>query len=506
MKRVLTNLLFLGVGGLLAAGVVVWGPSYAKEDKPAPKITVDATPLQREGSFQASFAPIIKQAAPSVVNIFTTKTVRESGRSPHPFLDPLFREFFGDQGQPRSRPRNFKEQSLGSGVIVSSDGYILTSSHVVDGADEVRIVTSGRKEFTAKVVGADSPTDTAVLKVDATDLPAITLGDSDRLEVGDVVLAIGNPFGIGQTVTMGIVSATGRGDLGIIDYEDFIQTDASINPGNSGGALVDARGRLIGINTAILSRTGGNMGVGFAIPVNLTRGIMDRLVSAGRVARGFLGVGLQSLTPELAERFDLKDQSGALVTAVQQGTPAEKAGFEAGDVITEFNGRKVEDSRQLRLMVSQTAPKTDVQFQVLRDGKEKKFEVTLAELPPDLALGTGGRFGEPEEKHNPTLDGVEVADLDGDTRREHNIPNHIRGALITRVAEDSAASGHLRAGDVILEFEKKAVRGAEDAIGMSERFEGNRVFLRIWRRGAAQYLFVPVDREKENAAPDEDSK
>lgn len=505
MNRTLSNMLYLALGGLLTVVIVSWRPSYAKGDKPAPKLTVDDAPLQREGSFQASFAPIIKLAAPSVVNIFTTKTIKESGRSMNPFLEPLFREFFGDQGM-RQRPRNYKEQSLGSGVIISSDGYILTSSHVVEGADEVRIVTSGRKEFTAKVVGSDAPTDTAVLKVDGADLPAITLADSDRIEVGDVVLAIGNPFGIGQTVTMGIVSATGRGDLGIVDYEDFIQTDASINPGNSGGALVDARGRLIGINTAILSRTGGNMGVGFAIPINLSRGIMDRLVSSGRVARGFLGVGLQTLTPELADQFELKDQSGAVVTVVQDGTPADKAGFQAGDVITEFNKRKVADSRQLRLMVSQTAPKTEVEFKVLRDGKEKEFHVALAELPADLALGGSGKFGEPEEKHNPTLDGVEVADLSAETRREYNVPNHVRGALITRVAEDSAASGHLRAGDVILEFEKKAVRGADDAIAMSEKFEGNRVFLRIWRRGSAQYLFVPVDREQERANPDEDSK
>src|SRR4051812_45940063 len=367
MKRTLLNVTYLGTGVLLAVVAMQFVPSYAKGEKTPPKIIVDDAPVQRDGKFTTSFAPIIKKAAPSVVNIFTTKVIRERDLKANPlFNDPFFRQFFGEPGQ---RPRrNQREQSLGSGVIVSSDGYVLTSNHVIEGADEIKTVLASGKEYTAKVVGADPPTDTAVLKIDASDLPAITLANSDKLEVGDIVLAIGNPFGIGQTVTMGIVSGIGRNDLGIVDYEDFIQTDASINPGNSGGALVDAQGRLVGINTAILSGSGGNQGVGFAIPVSLSKGIMETLIANGKITRGFLGVGLQPLTPDLAGRFGVKDLTGgALVTAVEEDTPAAEAGFKPGDVIIEYNGKKVVDSRQLRLLVSQTPPKTKVSFKVLRD-------------------------------------------------------------------------------------------------------------------------------------------
>jgi serine protease Do len=280
-------------------------------------------------------------------------------------------------------------------VIVSEDGYILTSNHVIDGADEIRVELLGGKEYSARMVGTDPATDTAVIKVEATGLPGAVLANSDKLEVGDIALAIGNPFGIGQTVTMGIVSATGRGELGIVAYEDFIQTDASINMGNSGGALIDAQGRVIGINTAILSRTGGNQGVGFAIPINMGRLVMERLITDGKVTRGYLGVSLQPLTPELAERLEIENEGGALITEVVEGTPAAEAGMKPGDLVTEFNGRKVADYRQLRLMVSQTKPKTKTSFKVLRDGKERTFNVTLAELPSQRALSGMLRPGTP---------------------------------------------------------------------------------------------------------------
>src|SRR6185369_15054355 len=277
------------------------------------------------------------KVAPSVVNVFSTKRVKNAyGPDMFPFSDdPFFRRFFGDQPNRRefrSQPQTHKEHNLGSGVVVTKDGYILTNNHVVDGADEIKVARDKEKtEYTAKIVGRDPKTDIALLKIDAKDLPFATLADSDKIEVGDVVLAIGNPFGIGQTVTMGIVSATKRGNIGIEDYEDFIQTDASINPGNSGGALVDAEGRVIGINTAILSRTGGNQGVGFAVPINLVRSVMEQLTKEGKVVRGYLGVSIQDITPELARQFNLSsDAAGALVSGVTEKSAAAEAGLKSG--------------------------------------------------------------------------------------------------------------------------------------------------------------------------------
>ncbi len=365
--------------GTLGAFYLSGEASSGKSAATPPKLNLSETPLARETKLATSFAPIIKKVAPTVVNVYSTKLVKEGPRM-IPFLDdPLFRRFFGDDfgddSRDGRRPRAREEQSLGSGVIISEDGYILTNNHVVDGADEIKaVLADGKKEFEAKVVGTDPQPDVAVLKVQGRSLPAITVADSDQLEVGDVVIAIGNPFGVGQTVTMGIVSATGRGVgiLGRAGYEDFIQTDASINPGNSGGALVDAEGRLVGLNTAILSRSGGSQGVGFAVPANLARFVMDRIVKDGKVVRGQLGVWIQPVTPELAKEFNLPaDQSGALISQVLPKSPAEEAGLKEGDVVIEFNGKKVTDSRQLRLMVAQCPPKTKVTLRVLRDGKEK---------------------------------------------------------------------------------------------------------------------------------------
>jgi len=495
MKRAILSFTCAGAGALAALLGLQFVAVRAESDRPLPTISVDSSPIRREGGFSSSFAPIIKQAAPSVVNIYTTKTVRDSGRGNPLFNDPMFREFFGGREAPR--PRNRQQQNLGSGVIVSKDGYILTSNHVVEGADEVRIQTSAGVEMVAKIIGNDSATDTAVLKVEASDLPAITLADSDQLEVGDVVLAIGNPFGIGQTVTMGIISAMGRGSLGIVDYEDFIQTDASINPGNSGGALVDAQGRLIGVNTAILSRTGGNQGVGFAIPINMGRHVMESLIQNGRVSRGFLGVVLQSLTPELAREFNLPDTNGALIAGTEDGTPAAKAGMKPGDVVVEYNGKKVTDSRNLRLMVSQTRPKTEVSFKVLRDGETMDFKLELAELDPDLLAGRGSQPSTPASNWD-NLEGVQVADLDKEGRTAYEIPNHIRGALVTGVDPDSNShEAGLREGDVILEINRRPVRGSDEAVKMSETLEGNRVLLRVWSKGSSRYLTVNnTKREK----------
>ncbi len=416
--------------------------------------------------------------------------------------DPLLRRFFGEEFGGQTQPRAHREQSLGSGVIVSPDGYILTANHIVAGADKVKVaLASGEKEFDAKVIGTDSATDTAVLKVDGKQLPAVTIADSDKLEVGDVVLAVGNPFGVGQTVTMGIVSALGRGGFGINNYENFIQTDAAINPGNSGGALVDVEGRLVGINTWIISRSGGSQGLGFAVPINMARYAMERLISDGKVARGYLGLQLQpDMTPELAKQFDLPDLNGALVTTVTPDSPAGKAGFKEGDFVTEFNGKKVKDMRQFRLMVSQTAPGSKVTLKILRDGKAKTLTATLGEIPKEVLERSGQA---PPAERDPSkadaLDGVEVTDLDAQARREVDTPDNVRGALVTKVEEDSnAAEAGLRAGDVIVEINRQPVRSADDAVALSEKGQGDRILLRVWRggEGGGGMLFLSVDNTK----------
>ncbi|MGZ8921352.1 MAG: Do family serine endopeptidase, partial [Limisphaerales bacterium] len=368
---------------LVGGGAALFEQNAFAKDKVAPvRLQVDETPMQRDKQMVTSFSSVVKKVSPSVVKVYTTFAAKQGGSAgPNPFLDdPMFRRFFGEQMDRdglRRMPQP-KQQGLGSGVIVTKDGYILTNNHVVENADEVRVqVGEGGDEYTAKVVGTDPKTDIALLKIDARDksFPAVTTANSDQLLVGDVVLAVGNPFGIGQTVTMGIVSATGRATLGL-EYEDFIQTDAAINMGNSGGALVDAEGRLVGINTAILSRTGGNQGIGFAVPVNLARYVMENLIEHGRVVRGFMGVNIQDISPGLAEKFELKDREGALIAEVTPDSPAAEAGLENGDVILEFNGKEVRDSRNLKLQVAQTGPEKEVPVKISRDGKIKELQVT----------------------------------------------------------------------------------------------------------------------------------
>src|ERR1051325_7272346 len=384
---------------------------------PPPKVTVLEAPLSRDIKAGTSFAPVIKKVAPTVVNISSSMTIHERGTQSPLLEDPFFRRFFGDEFGDQTQPRTRKAQSLGSGVIVSPDGYILTASHVVEGAEKVKVaLASGEKEFEAKVIGTDPPTDVAVLKIEPKhDLPVIPLADSDKLEVGDVVLALGNPFAVGQTVTMGIVSGVGRTGLGITGYENFIQTDAAINPGNSGGALVDAEGRLVGINTAILSRTGGNMGIGFAVPANMARYVMDKLVTEGKVTRGYLGINIRPLTRELAKLFHLPDESsGVMVGGVSAESPAEKAGVKDGDVILEFNGKKVSEPSALQLMVAKMAPGSRVTLHVLRSpesGKptEKNLTATLGELPKEyLVSDERGSSREHGQSGTDALDGVEI--------------------------------------------------------------------------------------------------
>ncbi|MFN7138142.1 MAG: DegQ family serine endoprotease, partial [Limisphaerales bacterium] len=451
------------------------GDATAETPKVTPvRLVVDDTAPVRDGQFITSFAPVVKTVSPSVVQVYvSSKGGSLQQQSDLPFNDPLFRRFFGDQfGNQNQNRRNNQtpmRRGQGSGVIVTKEGYILTNNHVVDGADDVTVILSDRREFKATIVGKDPKTDIAVLKINADNLPYLPLANSDKIEVGDLALAIGNPFGIGQTVTMGIISATGRGNMGF-DYEDFIQTDAAINPGNSGGALVDAHGRLIGINTAILSRSGGNQGIGFAVPVNLARSVMESLIQDGRVVRGFIGVGIQDLTPTLAEQFKVKQTTGALVSEVRDNAPAARAGLKPGDVIVEWNGTTIRDSRQLKLQVAQTRPGQKVVTKIMRDGKSQTISITPRELPGSEVAQNSGLN---EEATRTALNGVTVGDIDTAARSQLRLPQGVRGALVMSVDPSSTAfQAGLREGDVIQEINRKPVKNAAEAIELSQGVKG----------------------------------
>ena len=455
-------------------------------------VPLDETSVPRAGLPGGSYAPIVKRVAPAVVKIETSWTIKNTSTEQFQgFNDPFWRHFFGDQFGQMFPPRQFgqfREHGLGSGVIVSKDGYILTNNHVVDNAPEAKVTLQDGREFTAKVIGRDPKSDIAVVKIDAKDLPVVTMADSNKIQVGDVVLAIGNPFGVGQTVTEGIVSAKNRGNMGIEDYEDFIQTDAAINPGNSGGALVDLDGRLIGINTAILSRSGGSQGVGFAIPSDLARSVMESLVQYGHVTRGYLGVMIQDVTPTLANQFKLKELNGALVGDVVPNGPAAKAGFKDGDVVLEFNHQGVTDSRQLKLTVADTKPGSTVPVKVWRDGSARTLEVTVKNLPGTQELAQNN----PENtKDTGTLNGVTVGDLDPQTRQQFNLPATVKGAVITEVNPDSAsAEAGLKPGEVIEEINRHPVKNAEEAVRLTENVKDKHTLVRVWDNGGSHYVVV----------------
>ncbi|HVY83212.1 MAG TPA: DegQ family serine endoprotease [Steroidobacteraceae bacterium] len=478
--------LFIVLIAACSGSVLVWAQ---KTEHPAMQLQMDSAAIDRDEAVRVSYSSIVKKAAPSVVYVFSTKRVRVS-QNPL-FGDPLWRRFFGipDQGGGPQLPRESEQHSLGSGVIVSANGYIVTNNHVIDGADEVKVaVGEPRREYAAQIIGRDPKADVAVLKIDASGLPAVTLGDSDKLEVGDTVLAIGNPFGIGLTVTHGIVSALSRSGLGIEQYEDFIQTDAPINPGNSGGALVDTKGRVIGINTAILSGSGGSNGVGFAIPINLVHSLADELVRTGKIERGYLGVSTQELTSDLAKEFGV--DHGAIVTEVARGTPAEKAGFKTGDVITKINGTEIRDPERLALSVSRFAPGTPITVTVLRDGKPRDLKATLASLPEQSLASGGGSPGTGSDEG--VLNGVGVGDLNPQLRSQYRVPGDVMGAIITQVDPDSASARvGLRPGDIIVSLDRRPVTNADEAVKLSSEIKGPKVLVRLWREG--RYLYVVVD-------------
>jgi serine protease Do len=499
MKRVLNHLrgrltVLALAGGLVLAGATLAFSHTTKEkaDGPTLNVPLDESAVPRDGLPRGSYASIVKKVAPAVVKITTTTTIKDTSVQQFPgFNDPFWRRFFGDQFGRMFPPHSMGpeiEHGLGSGVIITRDGYILTNNHVVDGAATVKVTLPDGREFTAKVVGRDPKSDIAVVKIDAKDLPVVPMADSSKVQVGDVVLAIGNPFGVGQTVTSGIVSATDRGNMGIEDYEDFIQTDAAINPGNSGGALVDIDGRLIGINTAILSRTGGSQGVGFAIPSDLARTVMESLVKHGHVTRGYLGVMIQNVTPALAQEFDLKEARGALIGEVMPDGPAAKAGFKDGDVVVKYDGKPVSDSRHLQLAVAATKPGTKIPVEILRNGEAKTLDVTVKELPGSKQLAEAGSQNGSDSG---TLNGVTVTDLDHQTRNQFNVPKNVAGAVITDVDPGSAAAqAGLRPGDVIQEINRHTVKDAQDAVRLTENTRSPRTLLRVWDDGGSHYVVV----------------
>jgi Do/DeqQ family serine protease len=441
---------------LLAQAKSPGAPAVFVEKTPAPVAPPPSAADRTIGASRDSYADVVSEVAPAVVTIRADRQVRAAQQ--FPFADdPFFRQFFGDRF--RNMPQQPQEQNaLGSGVVVRADGYILTNQHVVDGADQIKVELTDRRTFDAKLVGSDSPSDLALLKINATELHALPPGDSDSLRVGDVVLAVGNPLGLGQTVTMGIVSAKGRA-TGLTDgsFEDFIQTDAPINQGNSGGALVNTRGELVGINSQILSPSGGSIGIGFAIPATMAQDVMAQLVTNGRVRRGLLGVTVQGVTSDLAKSLGLSEVRGALVSAVQPDGPASRAGIERGDVIVDFNGRPVSDSNSLRNMVARTQPNSKATLQIVRERRRQTLTATLAELPV-----RGADAAEPAGREQGGRFGMAVEPMTPDVARQKGLGN-ARGLVVNQVTPAGPASeAGIRPGDVIKEVNHKPVASATE--------------------------------------------
>ena len=442
----------------------------------------------------SSYASVVDQVTPSVVTVRVAKKAQVSPTA-LPFSDPRFREFFGrefdfgDRGNERGgRMRVPRQEGLGSGVIINADGYILTNHHVVDGADTVEVELADRRVLTATVVGDDALSDLAVLKVQASGLHALPLGDSDKARVGDVVLAIGNPLGVGQTVTSGIISAKGRTTgTGDGSFQDFLQTDAPINHGNSGGALVNLQGELLGVPSQIMSPSGGNIGLGFAIPSNMAKNVMGQLMSTGHVRRAKLGVAVQPITADLASSLGLSDVRGALVNTVEPGSPAERAGLRQGDVITEVQGRRVGDGNELRNAISNIAPGTSVSLKIVRDGHTSDLSARLEELKASNAAGEGR--DEHGSSASPGRYGMQVAPLTPELARENEIPRSVKGVLVTDVDPDGvAADSDIRPNDVIEKINGKPVTSVAELKTAIEQSAGKPALVLMNREGHSVFL------------------
>jgi serine protease Do len=494
------------IGSALAVSalgtLLIWGGQSAVSSHASSPADRMATPVALPMATAPSngFTEVAKAVTPAVVNI-TSVTV-EKGSARRGMQDELrerMEEFFGGPFGPRGfrgpnghrpeGPQEHRGTGQGSGVIISPDGYILTNNHVIDGARTVTITLPDKREFPGKIVGTDPKTDLAVVKVDGQNLPSVSWGDATKLQVGEYVLAVGNPFGLNSTVTLGIVSALGRGHMGITQYEDFIQTDAAINPGNSGGALVNTKGELVGINTAIFSQTGGYQGVGFAVPTSMSKPIYESLVKNGKVVRGFLGVSIQDLTHDLAKSFGIKDGKGALISDIGDESPADQAGLKQGDIVTTYQGSPIEDAVALQREVTKTAVGTKVTVQVVRDGHEKQLTVTIGEQPETtkIAKAEAGETGY-------AFAGVVVQDLDRDTAKQLGVKGKSQGVVVTAVEQDSVAekAGVMR-GDVIREVNRQSVKSVKDFENVSSGIKkGENILILIDRRGNALFLSAKV--------------
>lgn len=499
------TLVAASIGGGLIAAFAVASHSNAPVYVTA---RADTNASKRLGELSNSFADVIEKASPSVVNIQSTRIIKASEQqNENPmFSDPFFRQFFGS---PRNeRPHAERESGLGSGVIVQTNGYILTNNHVVEKASTVKVTLLDGREFTAKVIGADPQTDVAVVKIDAGNLPAIALGNSDAARVGDLCFAIGNPFGYDHTVTMGIVSAKGRSLEAGTHIQNFIQTDAAINPGNSGGALINASGQLIGMNTAIITGgsmfggEAGNIGIGFAVPVNLARNVMDQLIKNGKVSRGYMGVTLGPLTPDLAQQFGLKDTHGAVVDSITPGGPGAKAGLQSGDVITAIDGSKVEDYNELTLAVIGHQPGTTVKLDVVRNSKPMTVDVTLGQRPTGLNFdqrnqqnGSQNDNGdEGETGGTVSMRGISVQDLTPDMLQELQAPSNTHGVVITDIdqASDSAGVTGLGRGTIITSVARHPVNNVGDFKRLMNENQGKAVLLSVMNQGQTMFTVVPA--------------
>ena len=480
---------------LLSLALVV--VSFASCSGQSPALSLQpanpAPPVASSGAIpglQTSYAELVSRVSPAVVTIRSTERARTAQQ--FPFMDdPQFREFFGDRLPQQQQPQR-PVQGVGSGVIVSPDGYILTNHHVVDGALEIRVEMTDNRSFTAKVVGSDPPSDLAVLKVDATNLPTLSFSDSDKVRVGDPVLALGNPMGIGQTVTSGIVSAKGR-STGLSDgsFEDFLQTDAAINRGNSGGALVNTTGELIGINSQILSPSGGNIGIAFAIPSNMAKAVMDQLLKNGKVSRGMLGVTIQSVNAEMASSLNLPAARGAIVSSVTAGGPADRAGIKRGDVVTAINNQPVIDTNSLRNQVASMKPGSTASVTVVRSGREQNMQVTLSELPdrprPDTEESSSNNGGSPGV--NNSRFGLRLQPFTAETGSRYGLSADDQGLLVTQVdPSGTAASAGIRQGDLIQEVNRQPVRSFADFSSAIQQSGARPALVLLKRRDAVIYV------------------